>query len=54
MFHRGRLDGTARVVVLVLGQDPATHEVISRRVLVGRPASACRGSSTNSASTGAT
>ena len=33
IFHRGRLDGTARVVVL--GQDPATHESISRRILVG-------------------
>jgi len=33
VFHRGRLDGTARV--LVLGQDPAAHESISRRILVG-------------------
>ncbi len=33
VFHRGRLDGSARV--LVLGQDPATHEAIARRVLVG-------------------
>jgi uracil-DNA glycosylase len=33
IFHRGRLDGTARV--LVLGQDPATHEAIARRILVG-------------------
>jgi hypothetical protein len=33
IFHRGRLDETARV--LVLGQDPATHETISRRILVG-------------------
>jgi hypothetical protein len=33
VFHRGRLDGTARV--LVIGQDPATHEAISRRILVG-------------------
>src|SRR5690348_1550807 len=33
IFHRGRLDGSARV--LVLGQDPATHEAISRRILVG-------------------
>ena len=33
VFHRGRLDGSARV--LVLGQDPATHESISRRILVG-------------------
>ncbi|MEP6649672.1 MAG: uracil-DNA glycosylase family protein [Lapillicoccus sp.] len=33
IFHRGRLDGSARL--LVLGQDPATHETISRRILVG-------------------
>lgn len=33
IFHRGRLDGSARV--LVLGQDPATHESITRRILVG-------------------
>ena len=33
IFHRGRLDGSARV--LLLGQDPATHESISRRILVG-------------------
>jgi uracil-DNA glycosylase len=34
IFHRGRLDGSARV--LVLGQDPAQHETIVRRILVGR------------------
>jgi hypothetical protein len=33
VFHRGRLDGSARV--LVLGQDPAQHETIVRRILVG-------------------
>ncbi|KQV15968.1 uracil-DNA glycosylase family protein [Kitasatospora sp. Root107] len=33
VFHRGRLDGTARV--LVIGQDPAQHEAIVRRILVG-------------------
>lgn len=33
IFHRGRLDGSARV--LVIGQDPATHEAIARRILVG-------------------
>ena len=33
MFHRGRLDGTARLVII--GQDPAQHENILRRVLVG-------------------
>ena len=33
IFHRGRLDGSARV--LVIGQDPATHETICRRILVG-------------------
>jgi uracil-DNA glycosylase len=33
IFHRGRLDGSARV--LVLGQDPAQHEAMVRRILVG-------------------
>lgn len=33
VFHRGRLDGSAKV--LVLGQDPATHEAVTRRILVG-------------------
>src|SRR5687768_1428281 len=33
IFHRGRLDGSARV--LVIGQDPASHESIARRILVG-------------------
>lgn len=33
IFHRGRLDGTARI--LVIGQDPAAHEAICRRILVG-------------------
>ena len=33
MFHRGRLDGTARL--LVIGQDPAQHETVVRRILVG-------------------
>lgn len=33
VFHRGRLDGTARV--LIVGQDPAQHEAVVRRVLVG-------------------
>src|SRR5207248_1158782 len=33
IFHRGRLDGTARL--LVIGQDPAAHECICRRILVG-------------------
>jgi hypothetical protein len=33
VFHRGRLDGSARV--LVIGQDPAQHETVIRRILVG-------------------
>ena len=33
VFHRGRLDGSARV--LVIGQDPAQHETIVRRILAG-------------------
>jgi hypothetical protein len=34
IFYRGRLDGTARV--LVIGQDPATDEALARRAFVGR------------------
>lgn len=34
VFYRGRLDGTARV--LVVGQDPSVNEIISQRVFVGR------------------
>jgi hypothetical protein len=34
IFHRGRLDGTARV--LILGQDPGASEAIARRILVGQ------------------
>jgi hypothetical protein len=33
VFYRGRLDGTARVIVI--GQDPAANEIIARRALVG-------------------
>ncbi len=33
IFHRGRLDGSAKVVAI--GQDPAQHEAIARRCLVG-------------------
>jgi len=33
IFHRGRLDGSARV--LAIGQDPAASEDITRRILVG-------------------
>src|SRR4051794_1706132 len=33
IFHRGRLDGTARL--LVIGQDPAQNENVVRRILVG-------------------
>jgi uracil-DNA glycosylase len=33
IFHRGRLDGSARV--MVIGQDPGAHESIARRILVG-------------------
>ncbi len=33
IFHRGRLDGSARV--LLIGQDPAQHEAIARRILIG-------------------
>ncbi|HEY7115382.1 MAG TPA: amidohydrolase family protein [Tepidisphaeraceae bacterium] len=33
IFHRGRLDGSARV--LLIGQDPAANETVVRRILVG-------------------
>jgi len=33
IFPRGRLDGSARV--LIIGQDPAQHESVVRRILVG-------------------
>lgn len=33
IFHRGRLDGSARI--LVLGQDPGQHENVLRRILSG-------------------
>jgi uracil-DNA glycosylase len=34
VYYRGRLDGTARVVVL--GQDPAANEILGHRIFVGR------------------
>ncbi len=34
VFYRGRLDGTARA--LIIGQDPATDELIASRAFVGR------------------
>jgi uracil-DNA glycosylase len=34
VFYRGRLDGTARV--LVVGQDPSTDEVLAQRIFVGQ------------------
>ena len=33
IFHRGRLDGSARI--LIIGQDPGQHESIAHRILVG-------------------
>jgi uracil DNA glycosylase superfamily protein len=41
IFHRGRLDGSARV--LVIGQDPAQHETVIRRILVGEAGSRVQG-----------
>jgi uracil-DNA glycosylase len=41
VFHRGRLDGTARV--LVLGQDPGAHEAVVRRILVGEAGQRAQG-----------
>ena len=34
VFYRGRLDGTARV--LVIGQDPSSDEILAQRVFVGQ------------------
>lgn len=34
VYYRGRLDGTARV--LVVGQDPSTNEILAHRIFVGR------------------
>lgn len=33
VYYRGRLDGTARVIVV--GQDPSTNEILSQRAFVG-------------------
>jgi hypothetical protein len=33
VYYRGRLDGSARV--LVVGQDPSTNEILAHRILVG-------------------
>jgi hypothetical protein len=41
IFHRGRLDGSARV--LVIGQDPAAHETFVRRILVGEAGARAQG-----------
>src|SRR5690349_15158580 len=41
IFHRGRLDGSARI--LIIGQDPATHEAITRRILVGEAGQRAQG-----------
>ena len=41
IFHRGRLDGSARV--LVIGQDPGQHETIARRILVGEAGQRAQG-----------
>lgn len=34
VYYRGRLDGSARVIVV--GQDPSTNEILAHRVFVGR------------------
>ena len=41
IFHRGRLDGTAKV--LIVGQDPAAHEAVCRRILVGEAGQRAQG-----------
>src|SRR5919106_2210110 len=42
IFHRGRLDGSASV--LLIGQDPGQHENILRRILVGEAGRRVQGS----------
>jgi len=34
VYYRGRLDGTARVIVV--GQDPSTNEILAHRIFIGR------------------
>lgn len=41
IFHRGRLDGSAKI--LVFGQDPGQHESIARRCLVGEAGQRAQG-----------
>jgi hypothetical protein len=41
VFHRGRLDGSARL--LVVGQDPGVHEGVVRRILVGEAGQRAQG-----------
>lgn len=41
IFHRGRLDGSARV--LIVGQDPGQHESIGRRCMVGEAGQRAQG-----------
>ena len=41
VFHRGRLDGSARI--LLVGQDPGQHESIARRCMVGEAGQRAQG-----------
>jgi uracil-DNA glycosylase len=41
VFHRGRLDGSARL--LVIGQDPGQHESVAHRILVGEAGQRAQG-----------
>jgi hypothetical protein len=34
VYYRGRLDGTARIIIV--GQDPSTNEILAHRIFVGR------------------
>lgn len=43
IFYRERANGTARL--LVIGRDPAQTEAVTRRILSGQAAAACRASS---------
>jgi len=41
VFYRGRLDGSARV--LIIGQDPSTDEILAQRILVGQAGQIAQG-----------
>ena len=52
IFYRGRANGTARL--LVIGQDPAQTEAVTRRILSGQAGRRVQGSSRSWATRSAT